>query len=450
MTYSSTGRKPIEYASKASHHHLVNDPAVQALLGNLEIPPAESLGGIASKAIPFAPITTTITDVFAIDGGYTEAAIVKGFPASKMHFFQFGAVHFSLDALSKLESSRHLNPDDVSRLKNIDRVKFALPTLNAKRKECDSLVDSIRLTLQEFLQMETLGESMSLLDTLSWFLFRKYKGRQRVDADAKYYLSSNPNVDEDKSGLDLCEKDMESGFKFTCPETGKPLYLIDVFRLHEVIDEQTGASGICGYVAGVIEHLILLHIIRNLIGFSQGLERSLLIIDRPTGFFGNTARLIMPMFDLMKWLFTNKQIYLAGLEKSGAFVEHANNIKDILPKSSFIILGNKHIYKYISAPQADYQRPYGITSYYGHKLIFKTAQGQMYVVSLPVEELKTDPELSDIPNVFEILTHVAQLKCDMYENALLPVALANRLVSLSAVPSSKILESFARSSVNGC
>ena len=74
----------------------------------------------------------------------------------------------------------------------------------------------------------------------------------------------------------------------------------------------------------------------------------------------------------------------------------------------------------------------------------------MYVVSLPVEELKTDPELSDIPNVFEILTHVAQLKCDMYENALLPVALANRLVSLSAVPSSKILESFARSSVNGC
>ena len=71
----------------------------------------------------------------------------------------------------------------------------------------------------------------------------------------------------------------------------------------------------------------------------------------------------------------------------------------------------------------------------------------MYVVSLPVEMLKPEPMEGDIPNLRAILTHIEQLKCDMYENALLPVALANKLVSLAAVPSSKILESFAKSSM---
>lgn len=153
------------------------------------------------------------------------------------------------------------------------------------------------------------------------------------------------------------------------------------------------------------------------------------------------------MQDLACWLFDNHNLYLAGIEKSGAFVEHAKQIKDVLPSSSYLVLGNSHIYKHITPPPKDQSRPYAHTSYYGHKVIFKTALGNMYVVSMPVKDLKVDPTNKDIPNLLEMLTHLEQLKCDMFENALLPVALANKLVSLAAVPSSKILESFAKSSV---
>lgn len=444
MTYSSNGAKPIEYASRATHHHVINDESVQALIGSLHVPPTQSLATIASTAVLFTPVETTITDVFAIDGGYTESPIQDGFPSATLHFFQFGAVHFTLEALKRLELSRHPDPDDMSRLKNIDRVKFALPTLNTRRKDCSTLVDSIRFTLHEFLGREKLGEGMSLLDTLAWFLFRQYKGAGRASDEQSYEVSSNPYTD---GGITLREVDMKAGYTFTCVKTGKPLYLIDAFRLHERIDEQTGASGICGYVAGVVEHLILLHLIRNLMNYDGGLSRALLIMDRPTGFFGNTSRLIKPMLDLMNWLFDSKGIYLAGLEKSGAFVEHARQIKEIMPPSSYIVLGNKHIYTYISPPTENVQRPYSETSYYGHKIIFKTRMGHMYVISMPVRGLKTEPNGADIPNLHEVLTHIEQLKCDMYENALLPVALANKLVSLAAVPSSKILESFAKSSL---
>ena len=448
MSYSSHGAKPKEYASKASHHHLINDTSIKNLLNNLHVPPNDELRAIASSAIKFNPVETTITDVFAIDGGFTESPINNGFPSAKMHFFQFGAVHFSLEDLRKIEISRHPDPDDMSKLKNIDRLKLALPTLNAVRKDCDNLKDSIRLTLHEFLGREKLGEKTTLLDTLSWFLFHKYKGADRIHEESSYFLSSNP-YDVKIEGLELKESEMKQDYSFICPVTGRPIYLIDAFRLHENIDEQIGAAGICGYAVGVVEHLILLHLIRNLINFNGGLERSLLIMDRPTGFFGNTSRLVKPMQDLLNWLFDIKGIYLAGLEKSGAFVEHARQIKNVMQNSSYIILGNDHIYKYVLPASTNTTRPYADTSYYGHKVIFKTHSGQMYVVSMPVRILKQEPQPADIPKLNEILTHIEQLKCDMYENALLPIALANRLVSLAAVPSSKILESFAKSAIRG-
>lgn len=444
MSYSSRGAKPPEYASRASHHHIINDERVQALMSKLQVPPELELSTLVSNAIPFTPVKTSITDIFAIDGGYTQSPLRDGFPFAAIHFFQFGAVHFTLEALRKLEVSRHPDPDDMSKLKNIDRIKFPLPTMNTCRNDCDSLLNSVRLTLHEFLANEKLGETMSLLDTLAWFLFRQYKGSSRSPSDVAYEVSSNPYAE---GGITLNESEMQAGHTFVCPKTGKPLYLIDAFRLHEQIDEPTGATGICGYVAGVVEHLILLHLIRNLIRFDRGLARSLLIMDRPTGFFGNTSRLIVPMLDLINWLLDSKGIYLAGLEKSGAFVEHARQINNAMPNSSFIILGNSYIYKYIIPPSGGVSRPYASTSYYGHKVIFKTALGQMYVVSIPVRELKVEPTQTDIPNLLEVLTHVEQLKCDMYENALLPIALANKLVSLAAVPSSKILESFAKSSI---
>jgi hypothetical protein len=67
----------------------------------------------------------------------------------------------------------------------------------------------------------------------------------------------------------------------------------------------------------------------------------------------------------------------------------------------------------------------------------------MHVASIPSLESKADPNAADYPNLEIILTNIYKLKCDMYDNALLPIALVNHLVSLSQFPSSKILTRFA-------
>lgn len=69
----------------------------------------------------------------------------------------------------------------------------------------------------------------------------------------------------------------------------------------------------------------------------------------------------------------------------------------------------------------------------------------MYVATLPAERYLAEPTAADIPHLHEILSLLSELRCSMYDNALVPVTLANKLVSLSHVPSQRILASFARS-----
>ena len=46
-----------------------------------------------------------------------------------------------------------------------------------------------------------------------------------------------------------------------------------------------------------------------------------------------------------------------------------------------------------------------------------------------------------------LCTYVGELRCSMYDNVLIPVALANKLVSLSDFPSQRILTTFVRQGV---
>ena len=62
-------------------------------------------------------------------------------------------------------------------------------------------------------------------------------------------------------------------------------------------------------------------------------------------------------------------------------------------------------------------------------------------------DLKAEPNLSDYINLPIVLNNIAYLKCDLYYNSLVPVVLANKLVSLSDHPSADILKSFAQQNV---
>jgi len=240
-----------------------------------------------------------------------------------------------------------------------------------------------------------------------------------------------------------------SDYSWECTHTlcKRKILITDTFRLFEKVDNETGAEGIITYLKSVIETFFIIHTIKSLLEIEQNLvNRFLFVKDGPLSFSGETANMHKPMQNLLNYLGKNNRINLVGVETSGPFVDHAKQIKDKLKPGQILLLNNEHIYTYIQVGNHKEQQ-YGSTSYYSGKVIYKTSDERVYVLTLPVENHKTyynKPELTDLKNVQEILMNVEKLRCDIYENALIPVAVANKLISLSNHPSTEILEKFAK------
>lgn len=441
MPYSSKrGRRPMEYASKSSHIHIINDPVVQEFLKTCELPKvAEQIELTGDRTIELEPPDQNpIKHVIAVDGGFQPVQLRDEFPSSEMWFYQFGALIFSIDDLEKLEDQPFIDPDDISKLKQIQRLKLALPVRNVIIAGQVSLTHSVRVAIRNFFSAKT--DNSTLMDTLKWLIFQEYSTPVN-----EWVLSSCPTCNT--RDVALRRREILPGATFKCPNCGSDIYLTDVFRLHEAIDDELGAGGIVSYVGTTIEQLIIVHLIRLILETKPDLLNHILFIkDGPLAFFGQTANMHKPLRDLVKFLLNNHSLFLAGLEKTGAFVEHADQIASKLGNGRVLLLSNDYIYRYIipGSPEA----PYGRTTYYGNKLIFKTKAGRMFVVTLPTQSVLLEPKEEDFANLHAILENVEKLKCDMYDDALIPVALVNKLVSLADHPSTKILQRFALSQIS--
>ena len=445
MSYmKKNGRRPSEYASKSSHTQVINNASVQEFLKHGVVPKkAEEIDLHSENLLKFEPvIENPISHIVAIDGGFEEIPVQSEFPSSTICFFQFGALIFSISDLEKISNQAFIEPEDMAKLKQIQRLPFTLPVRNFTYKAEPTLTHSVRRSVYDFFIKKNDDEE-KLIDTLKWFIFQEYNKPVAI-----YNLASCPHCFT--ANIPLGRNSMSSEYTFKCNHCGKEIFLTDVFRLHEAVDDEIGAGGILGYVTTTFEQMMLLHVIRLMLKIKPSLLKSVLFIkDGPLAFFGQTANMHKPMRSLVRYLFDQHNLYLAGLEKSGPFVEHADQVAKKLDPGTVLILNNDYIYKYIIPGKADPSNPYGRTTYYSNKLIFKSRFYGIHVVSLPTVEVLSNPKPQDLRNLQVILTNVEKLKCDMYDNALMPVALANKLVSLAQFPSSKILQRFAVNSMNG-
>jgi hypothetical protein len=427
----------LELASKSAHGHVINDPDVQRFLAQCALPKTAREITLAEHAvIPFAPVNPNpIRHVVAIDSGYTEVPVHRNFPSSTLAFFQFGALTFSIADLETLEIQPFIDPEDMAKLKRIERLKLTLPVRNIAFKSESTLAASVRVAVYDFFGQALDGTS--LLETLRWFLFEEYKA-----PNDSYNLASCP-VCEMKD-ISIVRSGVTSDGRFVSDKCGHTLFLTDVFRLHEAINGEAGAAGILGYVTTLIEQFVMIHFLRLILNQRPALLAEILFIkDGPLAFFGQTARMFEKMRTLVAYLLQHHNLFMAGVEKSGAFVEHAAEVAEIMKDGSVLILDNDYIYKYIKPGRANPSDPYGRTTYYGAKVIFKARHAGVHVITIPTLAAMVKPQIADLPNLGVILTNVEKLRCDMYDDALIPVALVNKLVSLANHPSAKILQRFA-------
>ncbi len=439
MSYGNDySNKPFERASKTSHTNIINDTTVQSFLSKCKIPPYHE--EIDDKDIELHMleelIENPIKNIITVDGGYTNVFVKGDFPSSTIAFFQFGALFFKHQDLLNLKEKPFIDPEDFSKLQNIQRIKLVVPTKGIALDGEIDFLSSVRRTIYEFFISQP--EKNGFMDALKWLIFEEYKTTNGRDV---WHLATCPHC---SAGVDIQRKDVQN-YTITCPHCNEKIYLTDILRLHEAIDNELGAGGILGYLTTSIEQIIIVYLIKQMLNIKPSLfKQTLFVKDGPLAFFGQTANLHKPMRELMTYLNQHHAIYLVGLEKSGSFVEHAVQAsKKMLPKQ-MLLLGNSYIYKYIIPGNGRDNEPYASSSYYGHKLIFKSEHNNVYVATIPNTQAMVEPQISDYININEILYNITALKCDLYYNSLVPVVMANKLVSLADHPSSDLLKAFAQ------
>lgn len=438
MGYSKKfGKRPMEVASKSSHSHIVRDPNVQEFLSRCDLPKeAEDIELPSSQIVEFVPpVKNPIKHVVTIDGGYTEIAVRSQFPSSTMCFFQFGALVFAMEDLREIEDSQFIDPSDMAKLKNIQRLKLAMPVRHIKVDAQPTLTHSVRRSLWDFFARDIDGTSLA--DTLRWLVFEEFLPK----STSEWRLASCPYCAA--KNVQLLREEMAANNSIKCPGCSGQIFVTDIFRLHEAIDDELGAGGVLGYITTAIEQIILAHLIRLILQSKPDILKHLLFVkDGPLGFFGQTANLHKPMRRLVAYLFDTHNLFLIGLEKSGSFVEHAHEARELFKQGQVLLLDDDYIYRYVLPGKAP-QEAYGSTSYYGNKLIFRDRRGGTHVATAAAKTRQKYVSAADYQNLPELLMNIELLRCDMYDNALMPVALANKLVSLANHPSSKILQKFA-------
>lgn len=445
MGYSTKGRKPIERASKIAHIEIIKNADVQTYIAQCVLPSPPDPASLSSllrnaKEVDVSEVTTVI----AVDGGYTETFVREEYPSACVAFFTFGPLLFKLSDLRSLDAKRFIAPEDLQKLKNIERYTLVLPTKGIRHRGQPSLAATIRKAVYDFFEQKRGADDEQLMTSLRWFLFRRW---MRAPDDSVTVDLARCPYDCGQGVIAFRNGDASQR---PCPTCDRPVYLTDVFRLHERVDEETGGSGIAAYVMTMLEQLVLVHLIHNILDMKESLLRQILFVkDGPLAFFGLVAPLYRPMRELVEHLLSEPRgpsgptLRLVGLEKSGAFVEHAASIHERLRPGSFFVVGDDYIRKYI-VPGGDGSTSYGQNTYYGQKVFFRAKTGEMHVATVPAKAFTGSPKPEDIPHLDEVLSLVGELKCSMYDNALIPVALANKLVSLSDFPSQRILTTFAR------
>ena len=346
-------------------------------------------------------------------------------------FLNIGANIFKLDEFENLSKKSFIFPEEINKImENCLSYRLLIPTKTII-EGTSTLTETVRKTVYGFFMQE------NLMETLCWFLYEEYS-----DSPLNIYpYSKNIGLDRSKMGQD-----------YTFNINGEVVYLTDVFKLHRSIDDDHGASEILGHLIRLIEQILIVYFIKNIFEKKPELfENILFLSDGPLAFFDRTANMHRPMRKLCNFLQKEFNLFFVGIEKSGMFVDHAQQIcnLNILKENEFMLLSNDYIHKHIKPPSKSNKEIYGSTTYYSGKVIFRSEKNSVYVLSIPIEDknIIKKPLVSKYTNLPEILIIIRKLRCDMYDNAIVPIALANKLVSLSNRPSKNILEKYVKGKI---
>jgi hypothetical protein len=434
MAYGAGNRLPFEGASKIAHMEIIRDPALNDLLQNFRsdqsstLPPGANKSGSLRLDQP-----ADVRFIITVDGGLT---IVPN-PVRRdktVSFVQVGAMVIDMADIRLIESDPMMDPRDLQAfLKRIDRYAAVMP-LSGVRIPNLSVKQTNRVILNSILS----APWTNLYEILEYLLWRDW------------LPPTAPRPPRTMHCYECREEfPLVRGRTFACLHCGHEHYLSDYLDLFSDVSEEWGTEQLASMVMNLLETLAVWKLPVRL-AQSHKLDRLsqfLLIKDGPLLFRAQGFRLVDSIRDFVEWLTAKGYaINLVGIEKSGDFIDFLKCYPNLLlEKGDFFIPSIRFIQEDIRGGVFN-AATYRNRVSYGSRVGIKISDQHTVCLHIPTRTM-TDTEptaaaYNDLLNFEMIATALADLTSSAYENAILPLILANRAVSLSDNPSARILDEY--------
>lgn len=386
--------------------------------------------------------------ILAVDGGRQPVKVQNGYPGAEIGYITVAAVLILLDKLREVAAEDIINPVEYRKTQRKSSIDTVLPGRGVIIDDERSPEASMRRTLfEEMSGYRVFPDSETLLET--------YEVLMRGAPD-------------DRTVYCPCEKRVpyrRGAGEYECGECGHSLYSTDALRLHELFSPHESCEKMFGHVMTMLERLWLIHALRAFERrgeeWLQVMGRMAFIMDGPLAIYGTPAWLSTPIRKELQRLnaaqkaMTGLDMMIIGIEKRGSFARHFEMIdtrKDggiRFAAQRHLLLDDKYIRNHIVPSDGD--RQYGGNTYFGRKLLYKSALKHRLVVNMACftdEQFDLSTARPDqFPRLADALAMLDKLSSNLYPNSLSPIIAAHAEAAIPMHLGGQILENLARKAV---
>lgn len=132
-------------------------------------------------------------------------------------------------------------------------------------------------------------------------------------------------------------------------------------------------------------------------------------------------------------------------------------IKEHIPNNSIYCLEDDIRYKYIYINRKPSSSTFGAETYYGQDFLYKTPNGRVFVFNVPYpfsdkhdikNFINNKSKIENYKNIGLYTRLINDFECNLYENAVIPIALAHKYTAISLEPGCRVLDLLSKSKIN--
>lgn len=433
MAYQGSGRMPMERASKIGHIKMIQDPHLQRMMAEFESSSPTSGDPIGERS-GHIDLThpSNVQYVIAVDGG--EAIIPNQIRREKRAgLISVAALLLQMNDLEEMKNYPILDPRDLARrLKDSIWFNTTFLPMAGIRIPGQSVKESIRRAVDSTFHFTGLYPTLQFLVSREW--------------DSNFIMSSGdaPYFFCRQCGGKLYVP--KSTLHFRCPHCNHPHTLSDYLGIGEESAEEWTREETVKALRNTLETLTVFHFLRVWRTQPETLSQILFVKDGPLMLRAGLYRLVDSIRAFIAHLQEQRiSFYLIGIEKTGEMVNHLDEIKNQLPEpGDFFLPTVPYIIEQIDG-YAFNPHTYRNRVQYGAKVAVRLGPNHILPLNIPTPEFLLYPTTDDLIGFQESVTTLSRLISYRYENAIIPIVLANEHASISQRPSGDILESYINS-----